>query len=64
MLKIVKIQDSFGGHEYRIEGLKDVDVLRIYKAVEARRADCLELEVLTQCFKMDIKKLGAEHGQG
>ncbi len=44
--------------ENRIEGLTDIQVLRIYKALESvNKNDILELNIMIDCLKMDMDRL-------
>lgn len=46
-------------NDHRIEGLTEIDVLRIYKALESvnNKSYVLELEVMVKCLKMDMDKI-------
>lgn len=58
MFKLIKTNEN----EYRIEGLTAVQVLRIYKALEAvnNKGYTMELQVMVDCLKMDIDKINRE----
>jgi len=53
MLKLLRIENT---KEYRIEGLTAIQVLRIYKVLESIN-DCLEIDVMVKCLKMDMDKI-------
>ncbi len=55
-MQLVKVNNK-----YRIEGLTDIQVLRIYKALQSVNTNnLLELNIMVDCLKMDIKKLNKE----
>lgn len=55
-MQLIKVNNK-----YRIEGLTDIQVLRIYKALESANTNNLgELAVMTNCLKMDMDKLNRE----
>lgn len=52
MFQLIKTNNN----DYRIEGLTDIQVLRIYQALKSanNKSHCLELETMTQCLKIDM----------
>ena len=56
-MKLIKINDN----EHRIEGLTDIQVLRIYKALESANNSnyVLELDIMINCLRVVINKINA-----
>ena len=57
-MQLIKAKEN----DYKIEGLTDIQVLRIYKALESvnNKSQILELDVMVNCLKIDMDNLNKE----
>jgi len=58
IMQLIKAKEN----DYKIEGLTDIQVLRIYKALESvnNKSQILELDVMVNCLKIDMDNLNKE----